>query len=64
MPATWVSAHISEETKVRLDRFVRRTGQDRARTDQPTPGGLPIQPKASASRLTSRRNRAALYWAS
>jgi hypothetical protein len=34
VPATWVSAHISEETKVRLDRFVRRTGQDRARTER------------------------------
>jgi predicted DNA-binding protein len=26
-----VSAHISEETKARLERFVRRTGQTRAR---------------------------------
>jgi len=31
MPTTQVSAHISEETKARLDRFVRRTGQTRAR---------------------------------
>ena len=31
MPITQVSAHISEETKARLDRFVRRTGQTRAR---------------------------------
>jgi predicted DNA-binding protein len=28
---TQVSAHISEETKARLERFVRRTGQTRAR---------------------------------
>jgi len=31
MPRTQVSAHISEETKARLERFVRRTGQARAR---------------------------------
>ena len=31
MPTTQVSAHISEETKARLERFVRRTGQTRAR---------------------------------
>lgn len=31
MPTTQVSAHISEETKVRLERFVRRTGQTRGR---------------------------------
>ena len=28
---TQISAHVSEETKARLDRFVRRTGQTRAR---------------------------------
>ena len=26
-----ISAHVSEDTKARLDRFVRRTGQTRAR---------------------------------
>ncbi|MFQ5790199.1 MAG: ribbon-helix-helix protein, CopG family [Acidobacteriota bacterium] len=31
MSTTQVSAHISEETKARLERFVRRTGQTRAR---------------------------------
>ena len=31
MPTIQVSAHISEETKARLERFVRRTGQTRAR---------------------------------
>ena len=31
MPTTQVSAHISEETKARLERFVRRTGQTRGR---------------------------------
>lgn len=31
MPTTQISAHIAEETKERLDRFVRRTGQTRAR---------------------------------
>lgn len=31
MATTQVSAHISEETKARLERFVRRTGQTRAR---------------------------------
>ena len=31
MATTQVSAHISEETKERLERFVRRTGQTRAR---------------------------------
>ena len=31
MAATQVSAHISEETKARLERFVRQTGQTRAR---------------------------------
>ncbi|HXV62679.1 MAG TPA: ribbon-helix-helix domain-containing protein [Vicinamibacteria bacterium] len=31
MGTTRISAHVSEETKERLDRFVRRTGQTRAR---------------------------------
>ncbi len=31
MSTTQISAHISEKTKERLDRFVRRTGQTRAR---------------------------------
>ena len=31
MPTTQVSAHISEETKARLERFVRKTGQTRGR---------------------------------
>lgn len=31
MPTIQVSAHISEETKARLERFARRTGQTRAR---------------------------------
>lgn len=31
MATTQVSAHISEETKARLERFVRQTGQTRAR---------------------------------
>jgi hypothetical protein len=31
VPTTQVSAHISEETKARLERFVRRTGLTRAR---------------------------------
>ncbi len=31
MGTTPVSGHISEETKARLERFVRRTGQTRAR---------------------------------
>lgn len=31
MPTTQVSAHISEETKARLERLVRRTGQTRGR---------------------------------
>lgn len=31
MATTQVSARISEETKARLERFVRRTGQTRAR---------------------------------
>jgi len=31
VPTTQISAHISEETKGRLERFVRRTGQTRAR---------------------------------
>jgi len=31
LPTTRVSAHISEETKARLERFVRRTGQARGR---------------------------------
>jgi len=31
LTATRVSAHISEETKARLERFVRRTGQTRGR---------------------------------
>ena len=31
MPTIQVSAHISEETKARLERFVRRTGQTRGR---------------------------------
>jgi predicted DNA-binding protein len=31
MPTIQVSAHISEETKARLERFVRRTVQTRAR---------------------------------
>lgn len=31
MPTTQVSAHISEDTKARLERFVRRTGQTRGR---------------------------------
>lgn len=31
MATTQISAHVSEETKERLDRFVRRTGQTRAR---------------------------------
>ncbi len=31
MATIQVSAHISEETKARLERFVRRTGQTRAR---------------------------------
>ncbi len=31
MSTTQISAHIAEETKERLDRFVRRTGQTRAR---------------------------------
>ena len=31
MPTTQISAHVAEETKERLDRFVRRTGQTRAR---------------------------------
>ena len=31
MPTVQVSAHISRETKARLERFVRRTGQTRAR---------------------------------
>ena len=31
MATTQISAHISEETKERLERFVRRTGQTRAR---------------------------------
>ena len=30
MSTTQISAHISEETKERLDRFVRHTGQTRA----------------------------------
>lgn len=31
MATIQVSAHVSEETKARLERFVRRTGQTRAR---------------------------------
>lgn len=31
MATTQVSAHISEDTKARLERFVRRTGQTRGR---------------------------------
>jgi len=31
VPTIQVSAHISEETKARLERFVRRTGQTRGR---------------------------------
>jgi predicted DNA-binding protein len=31
MATTQISAHVAEETKERLDRFVRRTGQTRAR---------------------------------
>ena len=31
MSTIQVSAHVSEETKARLERFVRRTGQTRAR---------------------------------
>lgn len=31
MTTLQISAHISEETKERLERFVRRTGQTRAR---------------------------------
>jgi len=31
MATTQISAHISEEAKERLERFVRRTGQTRAR---------------------------------
>jgi predicted DNA-binding protein len=31
MPTTQISAHISEETKARLERLVRRTGQTRGR---------------------------------
>jgi predicted DNA-binding protein len=31
LPTVQVSAHISEETKARMERFVRRTGQTRAR---------------------------------
>ncbi len=31
MSTTQISAHVAEETKERLDRFVRRTGQTRAR---------------------------------
>ena len=31
MPTTQVSAHISEETKARLERFVRMTGLTRGR---------------------------------
>jgi predicted DNA-binding protein len=31
MATTQISAHISEDTKARLERFVRRTGQTRAR---------------------------------
>jgi predicted DNA-binding protein len=31
LPTVQVSAHISEETKARLERFARRTGQTRAR---------------------------------
>lgn len=31
MSTTQISAHVSEATKERLDRFVRRTGQTRAR---------------------------------
>ena len=31
MSTTQISAHVSEETKERLERFVRRTGQTRAR---------------------------------
>jgi predicted DNA-binding protein len=31
LATTQVSAHISEETKARLERFVRRTGQTRGR---------------------------------
>jgi predicted DNA-binding protein len=31
LPTVQISAYISEETKARLERFVRRTGQTRAR---------------------------------
>lgn len=31
MATTQISAHISEDTKARLERFARRTGQTRAR---------------------------------
>ncbi len=31
MSTTQISAHVSEETKARLERFVRRTGQTRGR---------------------------------
>ena len=31
MATTQISAHISEETKARLERFVRRSGQTRGR---------------------------------
>jgi hypothetical protein len=31
MATTQISAHISEDTKARLERFVRRTGQTRGR---------------------------------
>jgi predicted DNA-binding protein len=31
LPTTQVSAHISQETKARLERFVRRSGQTRGR---------------------------------
>ena len=31
MPTTQISAHVSEETKARLDRYVRQAGVTRAR---------------------------------
>ena len=42
MPTTQVSAHISQETKARLERFVRRTGQTRGRVIEDAQGRLAL----------------------
>lgn len=72
MPTIQVSAHISEETKARLERFVRRTGQTRARLiedallqhlqaleELPTDAMVPARLVLSAESAQSVRDRIA-----